>query len=282
MHEAKRLQTSFAKVWQKYCKRLVACRALPSETAVHKLRISCRRLLALLQLLQRLAPHPSMRKLRKALKSQLDQFDELRDTQVMLLEVSERIDALPDLMSYQRYLQRNEQRLLKQADLAIENFDSASLQRLFAKAEKNLNAGLEHLELKAAILEVVDGCFAVALERYRLIDPDRPETLHQLRIAVKKLRYMLTASEALLPPLPDKHLQQLQTYLTRLGEIQNSCVLLDNLNRFFGHYPPEYIQTYYSQRHQALLQDYLDHCSEIMLFWRPATQKPFPWQPLGI
>lgn len=278
MHEAKRLQASFAKLWQKYCKRLAACQVLPSESAVHKLRISCRRLLALLQLLQRLVSHPSLRKLRKALKSQLDQFDELRDTQVMLLEVSERIDALPDSASYQRYLQRNEQRLLKQADLAIANFDITSLERLFAKAEKSVNAGLGKVELKAAILQAVDECFAAALERYRLIDPERPETLHQLRIAVKKLRYMLAAAEALLPAMPHNHLQHLQTYLTRLGEIQNSCVLLDNLNRFFGHYPPADIQTYYYQRHQALLHDYLDHSHEIMLFWRPSTNQPFPWQ----
>jgi len=277
MHDAKRLRSSFAKLWQKYCKRLAACQALPGETAVHKLRIICRRLLALLQLVQCLVPQPSLRKLKKVLKNQLDQFDELRDTQVMLLEVAERIDALPELAPYQRYLQRNEERLLKQADLAIDRFDSKVLQHLFDKAEKSLEAGLAQAGLKAAVLAAIDECYAVALARYRLIDPEHPETLHQLRIAVKKLRYMLAASERLIPALPENHLHHLQAYLTRLGEIQNSCVFLAYLNRFFGHEPPAELLNYYSERHQALLRGYLEHCDQLLFFWRPAGNKPFPW-----
>jgi hypothetical protein len=82
--------------------------------------------------------------------------------------------------------------------------------------------------------------------------------------------------------LPDNHLQHLQTYLTRLGEIQNSCVLMDNLNRFFGHYPPADIQSYYSERHQTLLHDYLVHSNELMFFWRPTANKAFPWLSLSM
>lgn len=277
MRQGKRLQASFAKLWQKYLKRLSACQASAGETAVHKLRISCRSLLALIHLLQHLAPHPSLRKLKKALKNQLDQFDELRDTQVMLLEVAERIDALPELAFYQRYLQRNEERLQQQANAAIAGYDSAALQPLFDKAEKSLRQLWDTAELKTAIQAAIDECFAIALARYRLIEPMRPHTLHQLRIAVKKLRYMLSAaSEDLIPVLPDGHLQRLQAYLTRLGEIQNSCVLTENLNRFFGHEPPDNVQRYYSERHQALLHHYLENCDQIMSFWRPAADKPFP------
>lgn len=278
MHDGKRLLTSFAKLWQKYCKRLADCQAQPDETAVHKLRIACRRLLALIQLLQSLAPHPALRKLRKALKTQLDQFDELRDTQVMLLEIADSIETLPDLAPYQRYLQQNERRLLTRAATTIENIDSVAGQHLFEKAATGLESELGKAELKTAIRAGVDACHGVALERYRLIRPEQPDTLHQLRIAVKKLRYMLAAAQELLPALPDNHLDHLQAYLTRLGEIQNSCVLLDSLNRFFGHQPPTNIQAYYAERHQSLIDDYLKHSDELLQFWRPAPQQGFPWQ----
>ncbi|MCQ8129946.1 CHAD domain-containing protein [Methylomonas rivi] len=277
MHDGKQLLASFDTLWQKHAKRLAHCQQSASEEAVHKLRISCRRLLALIQLLQALAPQPALRKLRKSLKAQLDSFDELRDTQVMLLKVSASLDALPELAAYQRYLQLNEQRLLIQTPVILQNLNSAELQPLMDKAWKEMREALGKTALKPHILSAIDVSFHSALERYRLINPDTPETLHHLRVAVKKLRYMLAASHDLLPELPDDHLERIQTYLTRMGEIQNSCVLLDNLNRFFGHQPPPAVRTYFEQCHQALLDDYMKHGSEILQFWRPAAYAPFPW-----
>jgi CHAD domain-containing protein len=277
MTDGKRLLASFTALWQKYRKRLSACRKQPDEEAVHSLRISCRRLLALIQLLQTLAPGPSLRKLRKALKAQLDNFDELRDTQVMLLEIADRVLALPGLEPYRHYLQQNELRLLRQANETIAAIDGEALQDLFEKAEKNLASELGSTEIRAAILRAVDGCYRVALERYQAVDGERYATMHTLRIAVKKLRYMQAAAQELLPALPEHHLQQIQVYLTRLGEIQNSCVLQDNLNRFFGHRPPEDIQRFYRERHAVLVQDFLQHGSELMQFWRITPQRDFPW-----
>lgn len=278
MHDGKQLLTNFDTLWQKHAKRLSHCQQTASEAAVHKLRINCRRLLALIQLLQALAPQPALRKLRKQLKAQLDSFDELRDTQVMLLKVSESLDAFPDLAAYQRYLQLNEQRLLVQTPAVLQNLNSATLQPLMEKAWQEMREAFGKTALTPHILTAIDSCYRTAMERYRLINPADPATLHHLRVAVKKLRYMLAASHELLPALPDDHLERIQAYLTRLGEIQNSCVLLDNLNRFFGHQPPPAIQTYFQQCHQALLDDYMSHSSEILQFWRPAAYAPFPWQ----
>ena len=277
MHDGKRLLHNFDKLWQKYSQRLAACQQSANEEAVHKLRISCRRLLSLIQLLQALTPEPGLRKLRKSLKAQLDNFDELRDTQVMLLEVADSIDSFPDLASYQQYLQHNEQRLLARAPSLIQNLDTSVQTALLEKAQKKLATEFGKNALTAQILGIIDNCYGRVMTQFQLIDPTHPDTLHQLRIAVKKFRYMLAASQELLPTLPEQHLQQLQAYLTRLGEIQNSCVLLDNLNRFFGHQPPPDIQTYFLQRHQALINDYMAHGSEIVQFWRASPKTTFPW-----
>lgn len=278
MHDGKRLLASFDALWQKHAKRTNRCQQTASEDAVHKLRISCRRLLALIQLLQALAPQPALRKLRKHLKAQLNSFNELRDTQVMLLKVSDSLDALPELAAYHRYLQLTEQRLLVQTPAILQNLNGAELQPLMDQAWQELRETFGKTALKPHIVAAIDSSYRAALDRYRLINPADPATLHQLRISVKKLRYMLAASQELLPELPDKHLDSIQAYLTRLGEIQNSCVLLESLNRFFGHQPPADVQAYFQQCHQALLDDYINHSSEILQFWRPAAYAPFPWR----
>ncbi|AEF99383.1 CHAD domain-containing protein [Methylomonas methanica] len=278
MHDGKQLLASYESLWQKHTKRLSRCQQTASEEAVHKLRISCRRLLALIQLLQALAPLPALRKLRKHLKAQLNSFDELRDTQVMLQKVADSLDALPELAAYHRYLQLNEQRLLVQSPTILQSLNSAELQPLMDKAWKEMRDAFGKDTLTPRILSAIDTSYRTVLERYRSIDPADPATLHHLRISVKRLRYMLAASQELLPELPENHLERIQAYLTRLGEIQNSCVLLDSLNRFFGHQPPPAVDTYFQHCHQDLLDDYMHHGNEILQFWRPAAYAPFPWR----
>lgn len=262
MSASKRLLHKFDILWEKYSKRLTECRHTGSEAAVHKLRISCRRLLAITALLQALDPDANLANLRKHLKNQLDNFDELRDTQVMLIEVADNLDNCADIARYYNYLKLNEQRLLA----AIPDLLLPHRKALYPKAFKSLC--LEAIPLKRQIHAVIADTYQTALQRYRQITPDDPASLHRLRIALKKLRYMLSAAEDVLSDLPSNNQQTLPTYLTRLGEIQNSCVLLDSLNRFFGHQPPESIQRYYTNRHQALVDDFMLHKTEILTFWR--------------
>lgn len=278
MQDGKLLLTAFDKLWKKYCKRLQHCQKEASEDAVHEFRICCRRLLAIIELLQALAPQKTLDRLRKNLKSQLDEFDELRDTQVMLLEVSANSDKFTELASFQRYLQLNEQRLLAKAPGTLLSLDSKKLHKLQEKAVTTLTIEFGKTDLKPQILDIIDHSYSIAMARYHAITPNQETTFHRHRIAVKKLRYMLASAQVLLPHLPADLLKRLQTYLTFLGEIQNSSVLLDSLNRFFAHHPPAALRTYYQQRHQAILTNYMTQRSEILQFWRQQANHPFPWE----
>lgn len=277
MQDSKRLLTAFDKLWKKYCKRLQHCQQAASEDAVHSLRICCRRLLANIELLQALAPQKTLGKLRNTLKSQLDEFDELRDTQVMLLEIDTVSGNIPELAPFLHYLQLNEQRLLAKVPTTLANLDSKTPHKLQGKAVKTLAKTFGKTDLKPQILATIDNAYSIAMTRYRAIDPQQENTFHRHRIAVKKLRYMLETAQALLPGLPKGHIKSLQIYLTDLGEIQNSCVLLAYLNRFFAHQPPAAVQTYYQQHHQALLNSYMTQRSGFLQFWRPQANAPFPW-----
>src|SRR5512135_1868694 len=85
----------FNQRWENYRAQVFACRAEFSEPAVHDLRVAARRLLAVLEIVQGVAPQRRIRKLRQELKSHLDGFDSLRDTQVMLISVTENIESQP-------------------------------------------------------------------------------------------------------------------------------------------------------------------------------------------
>jgi CHAD domain-containing protein len=74
---------------------LMRCRSEFSNEAVHDLRASARRMLAIIQLLNFLSPRPRLQKLNRAFNDQLEEFDDLRNTQVILAEISEAIEELP-------------------------------------------------------------------------------------------------------------------------------------------------------------------------------------------
>src|SRR5215213_431173 len=99
--------------WKKYRAELKRCRAEFSNEAVHDLRGAARRMLALIRLLNSISPRPRLQKLNRAFKDQLGEFDDLRDTQVILAEISETLQELPQLQGFQDYLQGTETRLLK-------------------------------------------------------------------------------------------------------------------------------------------------------------------------
>src|SRR5918994_5008423 len=99
--------------WKNYRAELKRCRAEFSNEAVHDLRVAARRMLAFIQLLNSISPRPRLQKLARAFKDQLDEFDDLRDTQVILAEISETLNELPQLQKFKYHLQSIEEDLLK-------------------------------------------------------------------------------------------------------------------------------------------------------------------------
>ncbi len=264
--------------WRKYKKRLKTCRQDISEDNVHELRICTRRLLALIELFNSLHRHSELGKLRKILKQQLDGFDELRDTQVMLLEIANALPILPELAPFMGYLQQREQQLLQQTGPHIANMQQGKLRRKIQKAGRRFNTRSAKTDLTASILHAIDSVYATALERYQVADAADLPSIHRLRIPVKKLRYMLASVQGLIPDLPENHLKRLQCYLTRMGDIQNSAVLLKTLEVFFGDGVPAEIRAYYQKQQGDLICAFMAHSDEILEFWRSSPDQILPWR----
>jgi len=275
--------------WEKYRDQLKACRREFSEEAVHDLRVAARRLLALIEMLRVMAPHPRLQKIRKALKSQLDDFDDLRDTQVMLAEISETLEILPELKPFQKALQKRERRLLREAEELVEALKLSGIARRLEKVRLSWQEPGLREALNGFLFQAVDEAFWTVVQRYRRIDPTLPASIHRTRVAFKKFRYMIEIISPLLPDFPVSNFKRMHDYQTAMGEIQDVEVFLYTLGDFSE---PEVgeeetlagqqaIRSYYERRHAELISAYLEDKGEIETFWRAEPALPFPWaQPI--
>lgn len=264
--------------WETYREQIKTCRREFSEEAVHDLRVAARRLLALVDLIRAVRPHPRLQKIRKALKGQLDEFDALRDTQVMLAEISETIEALPELKPIQQILQKRERRLLREAEEIVEGLKPAGIARRLEKVRADITEAISSPEFDGQILQAVDEAYSTVLQRYRWINPTHPATIHRTRIAFKRFRYMVEIVYPLLPDFPQANFKRMHNYQTSMGEIQDVEVFLFTLDDLVETDTPETVRRYYEQRHAELIAAYIEEKGEVETFWRAGLGQPFPWE----
>lgn len=262
------LHESLEKRWDKYRAELKRARAEFSEESVHDLRVATRRILALFDMLRMMNPSPGLQKLRRSFKSQLDGFDDLRDTQVMLAEISERIAVLPGLREFQAHLQKREKKLLKAAGRLVKELDTKE----DAQRMKALRRSLA--ETPTEPLAVLDETYRVVLQRFSEIDPTASASIHRVRVVFKKFRYMLEIIFPTLPGFPQENLAEMHAYQTHMGEIQDVEVFLHALDDFEA----ADLRQFYEDRHAEVIRAYLEDMGQIHRFWRAAPDQAFPWE----
>jgi CHAD domain-containing protein len=233
---------------------------------------------ALIELFRQLTPQRRLDKLRHTIKAQLDVFDELRDTQVMLLEISDTVAASPELAPFLLYLQQREQHLLLQSRAFIKTLSGGKIKRKLKKAERHCKGLYARTDLNDAVLAVIDNVYAEALERRQAIDPTQLHSIHSFRIAMKKLRYTLAAAQPMLPGIPADQAKRMRDYLTLLGDIQNSAVLCHALDEFFSTNIPAAIREYFQLQQQGLLDAFMARQDEVLGFWRTERDHGLPWE----
>lgn len=269
------------KRWRNYRGELKRCRTDPSEEAIHDLRVATRRLLALIDMLRSLAPHPRLGKLRSAFKNQLDGLDNLRDTQVMLVEISESLAGLPELALFQEYLTKREKRLLRSTAKTIKALKIANIRKRVNSTHKVLFKAEKGKDRKKELLQIVDEAYGTTVRRYRNIDPAKPRTIHRVRVAFKKFRYMVELIHPLISNFPDDNFKHMHDYQGLMGNIQDVEVFVSAFNKFADKdntYDPEPVRQYYKQRHSEIINAFIEDMHQINIFWRPSSEAPFPWE----
>ncbi|HEY4491077.1 MAG TPA: CHAD domain-containing protein, partial [Acidobacteriota bacterium] len=156
--------------WKNYRTELKRCRAEFSNEAVHDLRGAARRMLALIRLLNSISPRPRLQKLSRAFKDQLDEFDDLRDTQVILAEISETLQELPQLHKFQDHMQDIEKSLLKTLRKKLKVIDLFDVSKRIRRIRESLKTE-SNADLASQILQAVDDAFLITKQRRNWINP---------------------------------------------------------------------------------------------------------------
>jgi CHAD domain-containing protein len=197
----------------------------------------------------------------------------------LLADISETIHELPALQPYQEYLQHREKKLLRAARKEIKSLKIANLSKRIRKLNQTIKA-FEQADLEASLLSTIDEAYAIVNQRYAMVDPGQPATIHRVRLAFKKFRYMIEAIFPILQDFPVDHLKKLHDYQVIMGDIQDMEVALQELSDFEEHapadYDPEPARSYYKERHASALSRYIEDKGEIITFWRAASDQVFP------
>ena len=266
--------------WKNYRAELKRCRAEYSNEAVHDLRTSARRMLAFIQLLNTISPRPRLQKLNRAFKEQLDEFDQLRDTQVILAELSETLHELPQLQEFHSYLQEVEKGLLKSLRKKLKVIDLFDVSKRIRRMRESLKVEPDS-QLTLPVLQAVDEAFLATKQRQNWITPAAATTIHRVRIAFKAFRYMVEIVHPLLNDFPPENLKLMHDYQSLMGEIQDVEVIMQALAEAPIHlatFDPEPVRRHYERCHAEAISAYLEAMSKLDTFWRPAPDQPFPWE----
>lgn len=264
--------------WKKYRSELKRCRAEFSNEAVHDVRIALRRLISLIQILDSIAPR--LRKLKRALKSQLDDFDDLRDIQVQLEEISETIEEFPQLQELQEQLKTDEKKLLKKLRKHIRKFKLKKVKRRIRKTRKSLKEGIK-ANLTSPILRSVDEAFLEAKERLSHVDPADPASIHHVRVVFKKFRYTVEIVHPLLKDFPAENFKQMNDYQSLMGKVQDLKVIMQTLDDFShdaSSSDAKPVHHYYETQQAEIIAAYMAEKDRLKNFWRSASDQPFPWE----
>jgi CHAD domain-containing protein len=275
------LQEVFKSHWRTYRSELRRCHNEPTEEAVHDLRVISRRLLALIDMLRDIAPHPRLQKLCRTLKNQLDDLDDLHDTQVMLVEVSDTLDDLPELQPFLEFLDKRERRLLHLAAKSIKSFKYSNFRKQMEAIRKTLLKQERIVTWPPLMLQAVDDAYAALLRRYQRIEPVDMATLHRVRIAFKKFRYMVEIVHTLIPNFPEANFKYMHEYQGMMGDIQDEEILISTFEDFAegdASYNPEPVLQFYLQHRTDLINAFVEDMHQINTFWRPTPELPFPWE----
>ena len=135
-------------------------------------------------------------------------------------------------------LSSREKRCLKDAKRRVAKVRIGQLEKVF----RTLSGQLGHLHEdaaqrahhRAAVLASVPEAFNQTVELQRAMDPGAVETIHRTRIAFKKFRYMVEALQPLFDGITAERLITMQAYQSMMGDVQDSEVFLDRLDRAPG------------------------------------------------
>ena len=243
---------------------------------MHDSRVESRRLLSTFELLGSLTSSRQPEAARRNLKRYLDIFDELRDTHVQLMFIAKRVADFPELRVFRDVLRKRERRCIKRTARRIKRAKMAALRRSVETMNRALQRplrGVPRASLRLSrIVRVLKQALTHVAALHRRVDPADTVSIHRVRIAFKKFRYMIEAVAPLLPGANPRYLERLRNFQSLMGEIQDAEVLLSTVEKFRSRKKidaavAEVFREELLRHRQQLIKRYLKRAPRLDRFW---------------
>jgi CHAD domain-containing protein len=267
--------------WRTWRSGLKRCRKKYSEAVVHDLRVATRRLISTLDLLASIHPEGNLRKARRCLKRQLEMLGPLRDFQVQLRTIDKMLPSFPELQGFYNALQQRERKLVQRLAAALKRVKTGKLEKamraVIRQAEGFLDTPAKQAEKLTAAVDAVGATFNRVVERKLAIDPTDSATIHRMRVAFKKFRYMTEALAPMMDWVTSKQLKAMHDFQGSMGDIQDAEVLLARATVFArkrrsaGEASMARALDELCRRRTALIETFLGSADTVYTFWKPVS-----------
>ena len=216
------LLSSFDRSWKEFSEAWKGARSKASEKSIHDLRVKTRRLIAVLDLAQALSGRNGIDKLRRRFKKVLKSMGPLRDLQVQLENVSQ-ISQGRLIADFKDGLERRERREIKRIPGELKRGTKDRLRKdikeLLSELDRSSRA-LGDSRIVRSVQRVIRSRrneFLKAERRFQRLQPANEEALHEMRIALKKMRYVVEAAQPVLEPSAKQRAREMRTFQQMMG-----------------------------------------------------------------
>src|SRR5216684_1637472 len=208
--------TQFSKAWKK-------TRHNASEKSVHDLRVNTRRLIENLELARVLSKQDNVSRLKRRFKKLLKEMGALRDLQVQLETVSH-TPRSPAITDFTQRLERRERREIENIQNDLKRPRKRRLTDEFKDVRSKLvrwqeSAGADRTRHSVRrILTLRHNQFLKAKRRFNRSQPHSEDALHEMRIALKKLRYAMEAAQPVLAESEKERMAAMRAFQKLIGD----------------------------------------------------------------
>jgi CHAD domain-containing protein len=216
--------------WNDFSKTWKNVRRKASEKSVHDLRVNARRLRENLEFARALSNTKDVRKLMRRLKKLLKRTSALHDLQVQL-ETAANLPQSNAIVRFTQHLQRLERKRIKKVETEFKRTEKQRLTRTFkdVRSEFNQSQGTKGKtktqDSVRRILATRRNAFLEAKRRFDESQPNSEEALHQMRIALKKLRYAMEAARPMLAGAEKEQIEAMRTFQKLIGDSRDLGIL---------------------------------------------------------
>jgi len=217
------LVSSFEQSSKEFSKAWTKARSAASSDSIHSLRVRTRRILARLELSQALTTDPQIEKLHRRFKKVLKRLGPLRDLQVQLDSVSQ-VWRFEEIWDFKREIKEREQTEASRAEEKLDRGRKRQLDDGFSEVRFSLQILQESLrkrDIQRACERMVSIRLMEFLQASGGLDPVDAESLHRMRIALKRWRYISEAASPVLGESVTAHSHRVRVLQRFMGEARD-------------------------------------------------------------